>query len=137
MRSIQTNRTVAWGLLVVGVMASAASSFFNLYAKIWWFDEVLHLELLFALTLLVGLYGYGTVLTGARDHGLLLIVTIAGLGIALGAVWEVWEWVYDQFVRPNAILGKTDTIVDLIMGIIGAAAASYLCLRALGKDGRV
>ncbi len=129
------NRTIAWGLLALGLLASAASSLFDLYGKIWWFDEVLHLELILALTLLIGLYGYGVVLTGARDHGLLLVLTIAGVGLALGVVWEVWEWVYDQFVRPNAILGKTDTIVDLIMGAIGAVAAGYNCLRVL-RGGR-
>jgi hypothetical protein len=128
------NRTIAWGLLALGLLASAASSLFNLYSKLWWFDEVLHLELILALTLLVGLYGYGVVLTGARDHGPLLVLTIAGVGLALGAAWEVWEWVYDQFVRPNAILGKTDTIVDLIMGAIGAVAAGYACLRTLRGD---
>ena len=133
MDAIERNRSMAWGLLVVGLLASAASSLFDLYSKIWWFDEVLHLELVLALTLLAGLYGYGAVLTGAREHGLLLVLAIAGVGMALGALWEIWEWAYDQFVRPNAILGKTDTIVDLIMGTVGALAAGYLCLRALKR----
>ena len=135
MHSVELDRKIAWGLLAVGILASAASSLFGLYNKIWWFDEVLHLEIPLALTLLMGLYGYGVVLTGAREHGLLLVLTIAGLGIALAAVWEVWEWVYDQFVGPNAILGKTDTIVDMVMGTIGATAAGYACLRAL-RGGR-
>lgn len=133
MRSMEFDRTVAWILLVVGLLASGASSLFELYSLIWWFDEVLHLELVLALTLLVGLYGYGAVLTGARDHGLLLVLSIAGLGLALAAVWEVWEWIYDQFVRPNAILGKTDTIIDMIMGAVGAVAAGYACLRTLRR----
>ena len=133
MRSMEFDRTVAWILLVVGLLASGASSLFELYSLIWWFDEVLHLELVLALTLLVGLYGYGAVLTGARDHGLLLVLSIAGLGFALAAVWEVWEWIYDQFVRPNAILGKTDTIIDMIMGAVGAVAAGYACLRTLRR----
>ena len=117
----------------MGILASASSSLFGLYNKIWWFDEVLHLEIPLALTLLMGLYGYGVVLTGVREHGLLLVMTIAGLGIALAAVWEVWEWIYDEFVQPNAILGKTDTIIDMIMGTIGAVAAGYWCLRTLRR----
>ncbi|HZY66237.1 MAG TPA: hypothetical protein VFE21_10210 [Rubrobacteraceae bacterium] len=135
MHSIKFDRKIAWSLLVAGLLASAASSLFELYSKIWWFDEFLHFELIFALTLLVGLYGYGTVLTGARNHGVLLVLAIAGLGLALGAFWEIWEWVYDEIVRPNAILGKTDTIVDMIVGAIGAVVASYACLRTLGKGG--
>ena len=133
MKTIEENRVMAWGLLVLGLLASGASSLFDLYSKIWWFDEVLHLELVLALTLLAGLYGYGAVLTGAREHGLLLVLTIAGVGMALGAAWEIWEWIYDQFVQPNAILGKTDTIVDLVMGAVGAVAAGYLCLRVLKR----
>lgn len=133
MNAINQNRAVAWGLLVVGLLASGASSLFELYSLIWWFDEFLHLELLLALTLLVGLYGYGVVFTGLREHGLLLVLTIAGAGLALGALWEIWEWAYDQFVRPNAILGKTDTIIDMIVGAIGAVAAGYWCLRVLRR----
>lgn len=135
MRGMKADRRVAWVLLAVGLLASGASSLFGLYGKIWWFDEVLHFELTLALTLLVGLYGYGAVLTGARDHGLLLVLTIAGLGLSLAALWEVWEWLYDQFVRPNAILGKTDTIIDMVMGTVGAVAAGYACLRTLRERG--
>lgn len=135
MQSVRVVRGVAWVLLTVGLLASGASSLFELYSALPWFDEVLHLELTLALTMLVGLYGYGVVLTGVREHGLLLILTIAGMGLALAALWEVWEWVYDQFVRPNAILGKTDTIIDMVMGTVGSLAAGYACLRAL-RGGR-
>lgn len=133
MHSVKFDRKVAWVLLAVGLLASAASSLFALYDKLWWFDEVLHLELPLALSLLIGLYGYGVVLTGARDHGLLLVLAIAGLGISLAAVWEVWEWIYDQLVMPNAILGKTDTIIDMVMGTVGSLAAGYVCLRTLRR----
>lgn len=133
MHSVKFDRKVAWVLLAVGLLASAASSLFALYDKLWWFDEVLHLELPLALSLLMGLYGYGVVLTGARDHGLLLVLAIAGLGISLAAVWEVWEWIYDQLVMPNAILGKTDTIIDMVMGTVGSLAAGYACLRTLRR----
>ncbi len=68
------DRNVAWGLLAVSILASAASSLFQLYDKIWWFDEFLHLLIPLALSLLIGLYGYGVVLTGAREHGLLLVL---------------------------------------------------------------
>ena len=133
MHSVKFDRKVAWVLLAVGLLASAASSLFGLYDKLWWFDEVLHLELPLALSLLMGLYGYGVVLTGARDHGLLLVLAITGLGISLAAVWEVWEWIYDQLVMPNAILGKTDTIIDMVMGTVGSLVAGYACLRTLRR----
>lgn len=133
MRGVKFDRKVAWVLLALGLLASGASSLFELYGKFWWFDEFLHLEIPFALTLLIGLYGYGAVLTGARDHGLLLALATAGLGVALAAVWEVWEWIYDQFTQPNSILGKTDTIIDIVMGIVGSVAAGYLCVRTFRR----
>ncbi len=105
----------------------------NLYAKFWWYDEALHCFFVFALTLVVGLYAYGAVLRGARSHGLLLILTIASMGLASGTVFEIYEWVYDELVRPNAIRGKTDTIVDLIVGAVGAVAAGYVSVKMLQK----
>jgi len=44
----------------------------------------------------------------------------------MGALWEIAEWTYDQVVRPNAILSKTDTIVDLIVDTIGALVAGVI-----------
>jgi hypothetical protein len=44
------------------------------------------------------------------------------MGLAIGALWGIFEWVYDQLVRPNAIF-------DLIMDSIGALAAGYVCSR--------
>ncbi len=40
---------------------------------------------------------------------------------------------YDRIVRPNAIHGKFDTIVDLIMDTLGALAAGVVCLKMLRK----
>ena len=72
-------------------------------------------------------------MSGRHRHKLLLVLTVAGLGLACGALWEIAEWVYDQIVRPDAILGKTDTIVDLIVGALGAVAGALVSLRMLKK----
>ena len=48
-------------------------------------------------------------------------------------LWEVFDWVYDQFVRPNVILDKMDTILDLVADARGSLAAGYVCSRMLGK----
>jgi uncharacterized membrane protein YjdF len=88
---------------------------------------------MFAYTLVVALFAYGTVLTGAREHRLLLVLAVGAVGLTMGALWEVAEWAYDQIVGPNVILGKTDTIVDLVMDTLGALTAGYVCLKVL-KD---
>lgn len=119
--------------MAVGLLASVAGSVWNLYSEIFWYDEVVHGYSFFALTLVVAVYAYGVVLTGADRYEFLLILTIAGLGLALGALWEIAEWTYDQFVRPNAILAKTDTILDLMVDTAGALVAGVVRMRMLRR----
>ena len=133
MVATRTQQALAWGLLAAGLAASGAGSVLNLYGEIFWYDEVVHGYNFFALSLVVAVYAYGPVLTGADRHGILLVLVIVGLGLALGALWEIAEWVYDQFVRPNAILPKTDTIVDLMVDTAGAVTAGIVRLRMLRK----
>ncbi len=117
----------------MAVLAATVGLVFGFYEKLWWFDEAVHTHFVFSLTLTLALYAYGVVLTGARDHGLLLVLAIACIGIALGVLWEVAEWVYDEVVQPNIIYGKTDTIIDLFMDLIGGIAAGFVTLRVLQK----
>lgn len=131
MRTTRENRIKVWALVGVALLFSILGSALNLYDKFWWFDEVLHGYAMFAYTLVVALFAYGVVLGGAREHRLLFVLAVGGVGLAMGAVWEILEWVYDQIVRPNAILAKTDTILDLVVDSIGALAAGYVCSRIL------
>lgn len=133
MNATRSQQTLAWSLLAVGLLASVAGSVWNLYSEIFWYDEVVHGYNFFALTLVVAVYAYGVVLTGDARHEFLLILTIAGLGLALGALWEVAEWTYDQFVRPNAILPKTDTILDLMVDTAGALVAGVVRVRMIRR----
>ncbi len=120
----------------MGLLASAASSIFNLYETLWWFDEALHGYLSFAISLEVALYGYGTILTGRRRHEILLVLTVAGLGLALGTLWEMAEWVYDLSASGDVIQGKRDTMLDLTMDLIGGVLAGLLSLRMLARGRR-
>ena len=127
-------RATAWGLAAFGASAAVASVVFGLYSRFPWFDEALHAYNFFALTLLVAVYAYGAVLTGGQRHGLLLVLTIAAIGLALGAAWEIAEFGYDHFIaRPNVILPKLDTIVDMILDALGALVAGLVCLRMLRR----
>lgn len=133
MCSMQLNRTIAWSLLVVRLLASAASSAFNLYAVFWWFDEALHFFSPFTVTLVLALYAYGALLTGRRRHEVLLVLTIAGLGLALGTLWELVEGLYDAFVVGDTIKGKTDTMIDLTATLAGGIAAGIVSLVMLRR----
>lgn len=130
------DRTVIWSCVVVALLASLGGSLWNLYERIWWFDEVLHAFTTFTLTLLLAVFLYGTVLQGAQTRPILFVLTVAGLGLAVGALWEIVEWIYDQLVAGNAILGKRDTMIDMGMDAIGAVIAGIISTGIIKDSGR-
>ena len=117
------DRRTAWILLLIAGLANAAGYVFGLWDRPRWFDEVVHGYTTLALTLVLGLYLYGRVFTGARTHAVLLTFVIASLGVGIGALWEIAEWAYDQWAAGNVILGKWDTITDLVYDTLGALVA--------------
>ena len=124
-------KTAAWILLLLAGVANAAGYVFGLWDHPRWFDEVVHGFTILALTLMLGLHLYGRVYTGARTHPLLLTFTIASMGVGIGAVWEVAEWGYDQWAAGNVILGKWDTITDLVYDTLGALIAGAVATAML------
>ena len=133
-RTTRAQRATAWVLAMIGAVAAIASVIFGLYAVFPWFDEALHAYNFFALTLLVAVYAHGAMLTGAREHGFLLILFIAVFGLGMGAAWEIAEFGYDHFIaKPNVILPKLDTIVDMLLDTAGALVAGLVCLKMLRR----
>lgn len=115
--------TITWVLLIIAIAISVAGVIWNLYQQWWWFDEFTHAFFFFALSLFLGIRLYSKVLVGAAEHRLLLTLVVASIGIALGAWWEVGEWIYDQFASGNVVKGKQDTIIDLVVDSVGALIA--------------
>jgi len=126
MYTSSANRAVVWGFVIIAILVNIAGYWLNLYDRFVWFDEVVHTYTSFALTLLSALLLYGEVLGGVRKRPILLVLTIASLGVALGALWEIAEWGYDQVSAGNDILGKRDTMIDLILDTLGAVAAGIV-----------
>ena len=62
---------------------------------------------------------------------------MTALGIALGALWEVTEWVADKIVAAQVVKGLDDTIIDLIMDSAGAVLAGLLSRWILRTKGRM
>jgi uncharacterized membrane protein YjdF len=120
------NRAIVWVFVVIAILVNVAGYALNLYDRFGWFDEVIHTYTSFTITLLLALLLYGDVLSGARRSPLLLVLIVASLGIAIGALWEIAEWGYDQMVPENVILGKTDTMIDLILDSLGALTAGIV-----------
>jgi hypothetical protein len=128
MQTSSRNRLIAWSLLVVAVLMNVAGYLWDLYDRFGWFDEAVHAYTTFALTLPLALLLYNVVMTGAQTHTILFVLAVASLGVAIGVLWEIAEWAYDQMVPENAILGKLDTIIDLIMDILGGVVAGIVSL---------
>lgn len=124
-----TERIVAWVLVALAVTVSILGYVLNWYEQFSWFDEIVHAFTIFAIALLLTVYLYGVALTGARTYPVLFVIAVVSLGLAVGSIWEVAEWIYDQLVRRNAILGKTDTIIDLVMDTLGGVVAGLVAMR--------
>ena len=115
---------VAWVLAFALLAANVAGYAFDLFAAFWWFDRVLHAATILALTFWLAVMFVGE---GIREGGtLLFIVLVASVGVAIGALWEVAEWVFDRFAFGDVIKGKDDTVIDIVMDTLGAAAAAAL-----------
>jgi hypothetical protein len=70
------------------------------------------------------------------DHRILFVVTIASLGIAIGALWEVFEWLADFLIPLQIVTGLDDTITDIMLDSAGAVLAALLNLRGLNEHVR-
>lgn len=134
MSTTSGNTTIAWILLAIGIAAAVAGIFFNWYSQFVWFDEVIHAYNFFAMTLLLALYLYGDVLTGAPQHSFVLILTVALIAVGLGGLWEVGEWLYDTwFTQPNTIKSQADRLIDLLMDGLGGLVAGWVLVSMVKK----
>lgn len=131
MEASPDGRRIAWGLAAAAVLANAAGYALDLYTRFGWFDRVLHPATILALTYWLAVFVLRRVLTGAGQHRLLLAFVITCAGVAVGAWWEVAEWVFDQLVPGDVIKGKHDTMMDLVTDTAGAVGAALLSLRVL------
>jgi hypothetical protein len=83
-------------LLVVAALGEAVGA----YDAIPWFDGVVHFTLPFFLGPM--------------------------LGIALGGLWEIWEWVSDHSFGSSLQLGLDDTVGDLVADTAGSVCGALL-----------
>jgi hypothetical protein len=107
------------------------------YFRIWWWDIALHA----GSGLLLGIFGFLLVYVlneNSRINVYLHIRFVALFAflfaVATGAIWEIFEFSMDRFFGTNmqkmvpgdSLSGLTDTMWDLIVDTLGAAAISLL-----------
>lgn len=63
-----------------------------------------------------------------------IIVFILIFTLAAGAAWEIYEFVFDQVFGTDLQHGNTDTMVDLIVDLIGAAIVAVFTAIALSRE---
>lgn len=106
--------------IVVAVLYLLGLKFF-LFWTTDWFDILMH----FLGGLLIGLIGLFIFYTSSlvpipKNHTLTIKLLTLGFVLAVGLAWELWE-VFVGFT--NVLEDQVDTIVDLIMDMVGALFA--------------
>lgn len=100
----------------------------NYYERFWWWDSALHTGSAFAFgfagfLILFLLYAQGKLKAGP---GLIAVFAFA-FGLAIGALWEIFEFTMDFWFNLNMQKsGLRDTMWDLIVDAIGAGVASII-----------
>jgi uncharacterized membrane protein YjdF len=113
------------------------------YERYWWWDAALHTS----SGLLLGMLGFMIVYVLNEDKSVDMHMRPAFVAlfafffaVGLGAIWEVFEFAMDEWFGTNMQpatetdpSGLTDTIQDLIVDTIGAAAVSLWGWRYLRR----
>ena len=119
-------------MLLVALTLQGAGEASGAYDEVVWFDRVVHLvvPLLASGVLYVALARLDVLPDPRDDTGVRHLVGIAlvtfSLGAAFGAVWELYEWFSDGVFGSELQEGNDDTVGDLAMDCLGAAAAAGL-----------
>lgn len=117
-------------MISVVLLIAAWSNVLGLYAMIAWWDLVVHF-------FCGGVLAMGCYLLFARlgivpapfTHGFRPatgIVLTTALGLALGSVWEMVEWLGYTYITPDIHVTYQDTIGDMAAGGIGALSLGFV-----------
>lgn len=116
---------------------ATAASVFHWYRQITWLDWVLHCVCTGALAAMAYLLLLRTPLLPPQRHqsrGAVVFLTTL-VGLAVGVVWEFYEWFAEIVAGVRIGVGYTDTIADLAMDTLGSLSAG-VALMAWLANGR-
>lgn len=110
------------------------------YGAAWWIDVVVHFVttgvsagaayfMLDHLGVLAGPDG-----VRPHRHRSRLVVLVVALGLAIGTLWELYEWVGRNWLGNTSIhVGYDDTILDLTMDGLGSLAVALILIAAMPR----
>ena len=121
--------------LVSALWLQSLTEAFGLYDTVDWVDRVIHVvfPLLCAPALYVALARLDVVpdpkdFSGTRHLVGMGIVTFA-LGLAVGAVWEVYEMSSDALLGTELSESNADTVGDLVADAVGSALGALVLVQ--------
>jgi hypothetical protein len=120
-------------VFMIAALINAGGWAWDLYNQPGLYDEVAHFFTIFAITLAFGFLLYRELMESFFNRRFMFILTIASLGIAIGSLWEVIEWLADFVIPKQIVSGLFDTITDIILDSLGAILAALLNLRGLNE----
>ena len=120
-------------IFMIAALINAGGWTWDLYNKPGPYDEIAHFFTVFAITLAFGFLLYRELMESFYDRPILFVLTIASLGLALGALWETIEWLADFVIPKQIVSGLFDTETDLILDGLGALLAALLNLHGLNE----
>jgi hypothetical protein len=108
---------------------------FRLYDRFGYYDVLVHflVPLFGAPCVYIALARLDTLPDPAdaycsRRHLAGIFVVTFALGLAIGALWEIFEWISDHTLGSSLQLGQEDTIGDLVADATGALGGGLFLL---------
>jgi predicted membrane protein DUF2238 len=104
----------------------------NLYDAIAWYDRVVHfvVPMLASQVVYLCLARIEVMPDPSQEtlprHEAGMFVAVFALGLAVGALWEIFEWSSDGIFGTQLSEGNTDTVGDLIADACGSLAGGAL-----------
>jgi len=120
-------------IFMIAALINAGGWAWDLYNQPGPYDEIAHFFTMFAITLTFGYLLYRELMESFYKRRWLFVLTIASLGLALGALWETIEWLSDFVIPKQIVSGLFDTETDLILDGAGALLAALLNLLGLNE----
>ena len=118
--------------LIVALTFTQGGEAINLYDSIAWYDRVVHVvvPMLTSQVLYLCLARLEVMPDPRQEtlprHETGMFVAVFALGLAAGALWEIFEWTSDGLFGSALSEGNTDTVGDLIADACGALAGAGL-----------
>ncbi len=107
------------------LLVAAWASALDLYVLTPPIDIPVHLLLNGLIAVLAVILFQRVDLLPALPRKPLVLVTVA-VGVTAGVLWELGEWAGNRFLDPSILVGYDDTILDLVVGGLGALLAGML-----------